>query len=159
MNDKALATSSRVRGKIELYDGYALAAATGYGVTAVQAAKKCGFEFTHGRRTTIESWYAWLAVNPGFRQAQSQNWRNPPEKVSTPPRVRGKIDLYDGYALAAATGSSRTTIQAAKKCGFVFTHGRRTTIQSWYAWSAANPGFRQRLAYPKRGPQKAVLKA
>lgn len=61
-----------------------------------------------------------------------------------------KLDLYNVTDLAKATGDSTLYIHAAKKAGFVFSHGRRTTMGAYYKWLADNPNFRISTGYPKR---------
>lgn len=66
-------------------------------------------------------------------------------KDSPPPLFR----LYTGKALAERVGFSRSYISAAKKCGFKFSHGSRTTEKVFYDWLAAHPEFREKDAYPQ----------
>lgn len=64
------------------------------------------------------------------------------------------IKVYSAQDLAAVVGAGRTTIFAAKRLGFKFTHGLKTTERSWWNWLEAHPDFRHRQAYPKPPPSK-----
>lgn len=67
------------------------------------------------------------------------------------------MKLRNGRQLAEAAGVSRTEVQAAKKyppAPYKFTHGMRTTVESYLQWKAAHPDFRQRVSYPRKAGSK-----
>lgn len=53
----------------------------------------------------------------------------------------GLDDPATGEAVIRACGWSPTVMTAAKKAGYVFKYGTRTTKRHFLAWRAANPGF------------------
>jgi hypothetical protein len=75
-------------------------------------------------------------------------WRPHPRKYNEERRPPLFV-VYSGKDLARQVGTSANTIQAAKNMGFVFTHARKTTEESWWAWLAANPDFRQVQGWQK----------
>lgn len=52
---------------IVVYNMTQLAKQVHYGYTYIFAAKKAGFQFSHGSRTTEKAWWDWLKANPDFR--------------------------------------------------------------------------------------------
>ena len=60
------------------------------------------------------------------------------------------MTTYNGKALAAVVGCSRSTVQAAKNCGFRFLYGRTTTEQSWCEFLRRNPDVSARLVELQR---------
>jgi len=76
---------------------------------------------------------------------------HPNSTTERPQKAGGKRPIvYTGVGLAEVTGFSRTIIQAAKNVGFQFTHGTRTTEESWWAFLEANPHFRSRQGFQKK---------
>src|SRR5689334_8778631 len=60
-------------------------------------------------------------------------------------------DLLNGTELAEEINIGRTGVQAMKKLGYKFTHGRKTTKRSALQWLRDHPNFRQRMAYQRKG--------
>ena len=67
------------------------------------------------------------------------------------------MTTYNGKALAAVVGCSRSTVQAAKNCGFHFLYGRTTTERSWWEFLSQNPGFKTRQGFLKANLRRPDL--
>lgn len=64
--------------------------------------------------------------------------------------------LYNGTELADALGFCTTKVQAMKKMGFKFSHGRQTTAAEALTWLREHPDFSITQAYPKKRKPKQV---
>lgn len=62
---------------------------------------------------------------------------------------KAKLQVYNGSDLADVVGYSRGVIQSAKNMGFKFSHGTRTTQESWWKWLMENPEFRSRQGFQR----------
>lgn len=76
------------------------------------------------------------------------------------------MKLYTAIGAAAALGYAPSTIHAMKKgyvdpetglfvAGVKFSHGLRTDLRTIMNWIKANPRFRTRMAYARRGRRSA----
>lgn len=62
-----------------------------------------------------------------------------------------KPQLYTAVGLARYLGFiSRNKIQAMKKAGLVFSHGRLTDVETVMDWMKSNPDFSTSKVYPRR---------